>query len=277
MTDPPPRSSRIALFAAVAAALAVGGYVVGRTSASPSDPAPAVAPEPKAPRLPAITPPLDRRGLLAAAAAAADAYAAGRTATTANAELVGRRFEIRIPFGCYGASPDEAAASLRWNYDADAKALRISAAPEAWTDIPWVRTLAGDEVEAVEGFWIPRPWSTSESCPTPEARMALPPILPMPQQTVGLAQLFETGGSRVHRRGGEPYRTVEKVELDALKTTEGFRLVLSGRVGAFPNGQPVACHGAGAELRPVCLIAVEFDRVAIENPLSGEQLADWDL
>lgn len=275
MTDPRPRSSRIALSAAVAAALALGGYVVGRSSAAPS--CPAAAPEPKAPRLPAITPPLGRRDLLAAAAAAADAYAAGDAATTANAELVGRRFEIRIPFGCYGASPEEAAAPLRWNYDADAKALRISAAPEAWTDIPWLRVLVGNEVEAVEGFWIPRPWSNSEACPTPEARMALPPILPMPQQTVGLAQLFEAGGSRVHRRDGEPYRTVEKVELEALQATEGFRLVLSGRVGALPNGQPVGCHGAGAELRPVCLIAVEFDRVAIENPISGEQLAEWNL
>ena len=277
MTDPSHRSSRIALTAGIAAVLAIGGYVVGRTTATPPQPAPAAPPEPPAPRLPAMTPPRGRTDLLAAAAAAADAYAAGRSDTPQNAELVGRRFEIRIPFGCYGASPEDSAASLRWNYGAEDKALRISATPEVWTDIPWVRALVGEQVEAVEGFWLPRPWSSSESCPTPEARMALPPILPAPQQTVGLAQLFETGGSRVHRRDGKPYRTVEKVELDALKATEGFRLVLSGRVGTLPSGQPVGCHSAGAELQPVCLVAVEFDRVAIENPLSGEQLAAWNL
>lgn len=281
MTDPSQRSSRIALAAGTAAALAlaIGGYVVGRSTAVPPEPVPVAEPaaEPPAPRLPAITPPLGRRDLLAAAAAAADAYAMGRPAAPENAELVGRRFEIRIPFGCYGASPEDGAASLRWNYDAEDKALRISATPEVWTDIPWVRALAGEQAEAVEGFWLPRPWSSAESCPTPEARMALPPILPAPQQTVGLAQFFETGGSRVHRRDGKPYRTVEKREPEALQATEGFRLVLSGRVEALPDGQPVGCHSAGAELEPVCLVAVEFDRVAIENPLSGEHLAAWNL
>lgn len=281
MTEPSPRSSRIAPVASVAAALAlaIGGYVVGRTTATPPAPVPAAEPaaEPPPPRLPAITPPLGRSDLLAATAAAADAYASGRSAVPTNAELVGRSFEIRIPFGCYGASPDESAASLRWNYDAEDKALRINATPEVWTDIPWVRALAGEQAEVVEGFWLPRPWSNAESCPTPEARMALPPILPAPQQTVGLAQVFETGGSRVHRRDGKPYRTVEKVEPEALQATEGFRLVLSGRVGALPNGQPVGCHSAGAELQPVCLVVVEFDRVAIENPSSGEQLAEWTL
>jgi hypothetical protein len=279
MTDPSQRSSRIALAAGAAAALAlaIGGYVIGRATATPPQPAPAAVPEPPAPRLPALTPPLGRSDLLAAAAAAADAYAMGRADTPENADLVGRRFEIRIPFGCYGASPEDSAASLRWNYDADDKALRISATPEVWTDLPWVRALAGEQAEAVEGFWIPRPWSSAESCPTPEARMALPPILPTPQQTVGLAQLFETGGSRVHRRDGKPYRTVEKVEPEELQATEGFQLVLSGRVGAFPNGQPVGCHSAGAELQPVCLVAVEFERVAIENPLSRDQLAAWNL
>lgn len=279
MTDPSQRSSRIALAAGIAAtlALAIGGYVVGRTTATPPRPAPAAAPELPGPRLPALTPPIGRSDLLAAIAAAADAYAMGRADTPENAELVGRRFEIRIPFGCYGASPEDSAASLRWNYDPDDKALRISATPEVWTDIPWVRALAGEQVESVEGFWIPRPWSTAESCPTPEARMALPPILPLPQQTVGLAQLFETGGSRVHRRDGKPYQTVERVAPEALQATEGFRLVLSGRVGAMPGGQPIGCHSAGAELQPTCLVAVEFDRVAIENPLSGELLAAWNL
>jgi hypothetical protein len=280
MTEPSQRSSRIALAAGAAAALAlaIGGYVVGRsTSPPPPEPAPAPVEATPAPKLPVITPPLGRSDLLDAVAAAADAFAAGYAGAAGNAELVGRRFEVRIPFGCYGASPENGGATLRWNYDPKDGTLRVSAAPEVWTNIPWVRSLAGEKVEAVEGFWLPRPWSKAEACPTRDARMIAPPLLPAPRQTVGLAQFFEAGGSRVPRRDGKPYETVEKVTLEKLQATEGFRLVLRGRIDALPNGQPVGCHSPGPEIQPVCLIAVELDRVAIENPLSGEQLAEWSL
>jgi hypothetical protein len=279
MTEPSRRSSRRGLAAGAAAALvlAIGGYAVGRATAPTPVPAPDPPAESQAAAPPVITPELGRAGLLAIAAAAADAYAAGRQGSAANAAFVGRRFEVRIPFGCYGPSPDDGTARLRWNYDAEAQALRVSVAPEVWTGLPWARALGGAQTEAVEGFWLPRPWSTGEACPTPEARMMLPPILPTPQQTVGLAQFFEAGGSRVPIREGKPYETVEKVPPEALRTDEGFRLVLNGRVAALPNGQPAGCRGAGAELRPVCLIAVEFDRVAMENPLTGELLAEWRL
>lgn len=225
---------------------------------------------------PAVTPPLGRRELLEAVASAVDAFAAGSAGSPGNAELVGRRFEVRIPFGCYGASPEDGGAALRWQYDPEEEVLRISAAPEVWTSVPWIRSFAGETVEAVEGFWVTRPWSSAESCPTPEARSLVPPILPVPSEAVGLAQFFEAGASRVPRRGGQPYQIVKTMPLEALQATEGFRLVLSGRIGALSNGQPVGCHSPGAELRPVCLVAVEFDRVAIENPLSGDLLAEWD-
>jgi hypothetical protein len=279
MTEPSQRSSRIALAAGIAAALAMAivGFVLGRSTTPPPLPPPhVVAPRSDPPpRLPVLTQPLGRGELLAAVVAASDAYAAGRAGVPANAELVGRRFEIRIPFGCYGPSPDGGGAPIRWSYDGEARALRISVSPEDWTEVPWVKAMGSGRMEAVEGFWLPRPWSSADACPPPEARMAVPPIFPAPRQTVGLAQFFETGGSRVPQRGGKPYRTVEKVAPDALRAEEGFRLVLSGRIAALPDGQPVGCHGDSAELRPVCLVAVEFDRVAIENPLSGELVAEW--
>ena len=281
MIEPSQRSSRIAVAtgAVVALTLAIGGYVLGRSSASPPAPPspPPAASKSQEVRTPVVAAPLDRGDLLAAVDAAANAYAAGRAGTPTNAALVGRRFEVRIPFGCYGAVPEDSAATLRWNYDAEKEALRISATPEVWADIAWAHALAGDRIEAVEGFWIPRPWSTDEACPTPEARMRVPPILPAPQQTVGLAQFFETGSSRVPRRDGKPYQTVEKVSLESLRATDGFRLVLGGRISALPSGQPIGCHSPGAELRPVCLVAVEFDRVAFENPQSGALLAEWEL
>lgn len=279
MTEPSRRSSRIALAVGLAGALvaAIGGYALGRsTAAAPEAPAPAASPTaPPAARLPSVTA-LDRGDILNAVAVAADAHAQGKAGTAENAALVGRRFELRLPFGCYGASPEDSPSSLRWSYDAETRTLRVSAAPEVWTGIPWVRALGGEDVEAVEGFWIPRPWTASEACPTAEARAMVPPILPAPQQSVGLAQFFDADSSRVPQRDGKPYETVEKIEPDALQATEGFRLVLSGRIGALPDGQPVGCGSAGAELRPTCLVAVEVNRVAIENPLSGALLAEWN-
>lgn len=66
-----------------------------------------------------------------------------------------------------------------------------------------------------------------------------------------------------------------KEELD---TSQGFRLRLTGRIAVMPGGSgPVRCQQpAGAEQRPICLIGVTFDAVAIENGASGDTVATWD-
>lgn len=277
MTAPSQRSSRIALSIGAAALLAgaAGGYVLGRQ--------PATAPAKRAPEAPvtiatprpAVAPILGRAELLDAAAAAADAYAAGRPGPAANAELVGRSFEVEVPFGCYGPAPEESSQRLRWSYDLDDQALRVSVLPEDWSGVAWMTALAGDDIEAVEGFWLPRPWSRSGGCPPAELRMVLPPISPAPQQSVGLAQFFSADGSRAGVRAGRPYEFVEKMRVEAVQGAEGFRVRLTGRVAAMANGQPVGCHSQGAELRPTCIVAIELERLSIVNPVTGDRLAEW--
>lgn len=46
----------------------------------------------------------------------------------------------------------------------------------------------------------------------------------------------------------------------------------------MPGGSgPARCQQpAGAEQRPICLIGVTFDAVAIENGASGDTVATWD-
>src|SRR5690606_34571872 len=86
--------------------------------------------------------------------------------------------------------------------------------------------------DAVEGFWIPRPWSQADTCvtapgpvapasvasgPTTPAAVAAPEAdapapdaspTPSPERTAGLAAVFETGGSRLGRRQGQAYAYV---------------------------------------------------------------------
>src|SRR3546814_14245076 len=77
--------------------------------------------------------------------------------------------------------------------------------------------------DAVEGFWIRRPWTSSERCapalqPAPETADAgaesdvdkapevagPPPPVPVESQTVGIAQFSAPDGRRTLRRGRRP-------------------------------------------------------------------------
>lgn len=51
---------------------------------------------------------------------------------------------------------------MRWRYDEAAGALRIHVAPATWSTAEWSRDSA--TLEAMEGFWIERPWSSAETC-----------------------------------------------------------------------------------------------------------------
>lgn len=234
-------------------------------------------PQPRAldinpPPLPLPDPPLSRADLIAAASRAGSAHATGEPAPAQNAELVGRRFILKIPFGCEGARPDDGVRSgAYWTHDTRQGAITLRAYPENWTTTPWVRELAGSAgVDAVEGFWIPRPWITSESCPRATQAQG--------EKTVGLAMFFEPNSSRVLRRGSRPYEFTGKAPADGAPVApEGFRLVLAGRITGFDGGEPVRCRDNPPQQRPVCLIAVAFDQVAFEDPATGETLAEWRM
>ena len=230
-----------------------------------------------APATPAIRPKLSRQDLIDATARAASAYAEGQDAP-ADDPLVGQPFAVRIAFGCGGPSAPEAEQPgiAHWSWGPDRKTIRLVMQPEDLKGSALIAQAgAADTWEAIEGVWIPRPWMTSEGCPAVkddplQAARAQPP------QTLALATLFEAGGSRIGRREGRAYRYTVRGKGDAPATppAAGYRLLLEGRVEAFPNGHAIECRASGMNERPVCVTATRLDRVVFEGD-EGTVLAEW--
>ncbi len=240
-------------------------------------PTEAPAPPPPAPRVvPAPVPALTRADIVSAAAEAASRFAEASGGATPD-PLVGRSFLVRIPFGCTGpvAAGEPRAGLAGWSPEQEGKRVRIVLEPADWSQTALFTTPeASEKWEAVEGFWIPRPWLVSETCPGIIAASA--PVEPAASpQSVGLAAVFERGGSRLGRRDGRAYSFTIRNSGDAppVVPAGGFTLVLAGRIAALANGRAFACTASGPDQRPVCVAGVQLDRVAFEA--EGETLTEW--
>lgn len=286
-----PSDRKLTLIAPVAILVVVGMLVVGATLLKPDPddsppPTKVVEPPPPVIAAPVLPPPLTRSDILARMAVAASVVAGGE-APTGREPIINRPFRLRIAFGCGGqrSGPDGRQAYVQ--LDPARHTLKLVAQPQTWTDQPIIRQIpAAAGIEAVEGFWIPRPWTESEACPpdqspetpipaSPDKAADAAPVTP-PTGTAGLARLFTEGGSRVFRRDGRPYSFIRKLpEGEVAPAAEGYRLVLEGRVTGFPDGRAVHCRSESPDRRPVCLMAVEFDRVAFEDGATGAVLAEW--
>ena len=266
-------------------------------------------PVPNLPSVPRPAPPIDRATLLAAVARAASATAAGQAAPASQRELDGRPFELRIRFGCRGAAPDLSKAWLGWSYEAEDRTIRVRAAPTIAADDPMVASLAAGEVEAVEGFWIPRPWLLEPVCPASaavlpsnpgdaaelegtadtarpaEAPKAEPPaeaeaeaaaVEPVPQwPRIGIAQFFTATDPRTGRRDGRAYQSVRTLPEGQQPGSQGFVLVLSGRLRAVGSMGVIGCSARSPDAPPECVVSAEFDRVWIEDPATRREIAEW--
>lgn len=289
MREPSLRTSRLAIAGAVAALVAIGGagFYLGRTTSPvPADEAPAKAatstPQPVLPMVEPV-PLLDRAGLIELADATADAAASGTPLPDEVREAVNRRFQIAIPFGCAGPAGQDSEAPLRWRYDEEAETLRLHAAVTRWTADQW-GLAEPDDGEAIEGFWIAQPWSSSGECPQPRAGdgAPAPASSPAPEPTLAVAQFFRGDVRREALRERRPFESVQRIASDAFAAPRGFRLMLSGRIDRVPGAQgpgaPVHCiQPGGADQRPRCIVAISLDEVRIENPASGEVLASWPI
>lgn len=278
------RRARLVPMAAAVGAMALASCdrsaePAGSNDASPANAIDAAPP----PTVPAALAPLDRAQLLATARAAADAAAGGGPQPADARELVGRAFEIRLPFGCEGAEPEPPIHWGGWTYDADRKALKLSVRSPITQELPWVAAIAGDtEYDSVEGFWIERPWTRSQECaptvaaPISEEDEGSNANTPSPaRETLAIAQFFAPDAPRTLQRGGRPYTITLKADAPPSGETRGFRLVLAGRLAAFRDGQPIRCRIETAHAPPLCVFAAEFRRVAIEDPADGEVLTEW--
>jgi hypothetical protein len=275
------RRARLLGLAAVAGMATLGGCDRSGPAADGDNGAQANAVEPAPPpAVPAPLAPLDRAQLLAMARAAADAVAAGAPAPAGARDLVGRGFEIRLPFGCDGAEPDPPVHWGGWTYDAGRKALRLSVRSPVTQALPWVADIAGGMAyDSVEGFWIERPWTRSQECPPDASPFAAAPAdeaaPPAARETLAIAQFFAPDAPRTLQRGGRPYTITLKAESPPDGQSRGYRLVLAGRLAAFGDGLPIHCRADAAAAPPLCVFAAEFRRVAIEDPADGRVLTEW--
>jgi hypothetical protein len=279
---------------AVFLVLLIGALLVFRLAPGPEQEAPEIGVKPSpAPAIPPPARPLDRAELIDAADRAADAAASGRAFPEDLADLVGRRFVLRIPFGCGAAGVQNESTNSSWSYDASEQTLRASVTLQTWSDDARVRELAGPlAYEAAEGFWISQPWIRSGDCPLqPGTRAAQsdqiqgdrdvgpgppsePTIAPA-RETLGIAEFFLPGSPRAARRRGRPYTLSVKIDPENVDLSRGLRVLIEGRLLAFPGGSPFACSIESSDLRPLCLIRADMTKVAISGASDERTLAEW--
>lgn len=217
--------------------------------------------------------PLNRGDILSAAARAADMFGAGQPPPEANRALIDRKFALRLPFGCAGADAEDWA---EWTWNPATKALKITVRPEQWDDAPWIASITTEQsFEAVEGFWLRRPWTSAETCPSPSVRTPNLTGGGEGRQTVGIAQFFSASSARTLRRGGRPYAVTLKEPVMPDPRTGRFVLSVQGRISGFADGQPFRCWTSSPDLAPVCLVGVELESVGIEDLSTGKSVAEW--
>jgi len=258
-----------------ALALAVAGCDRPQSSRpAPTPPSPVVA----APPEPAADGILDRAAILTAINTAASDAAVGRAAPVAADALAGRRFRMRIAFGCPGPAPAGetiATGVPGWSRSADGKTVRLSFTPADWTG----GDPSGPPVEGFEsvgGVWISHPWIRTADCPvaaTPATGTSTIAASP----TVGLALLRADGASRLGRDDSRAFTHTVRGKGDAPTPdpVAGYRLVLEGRLTPWADGRVIRCVVTRAESRPVCVAGVIIDHLAYEDGATGETLGEW--
>lgn len=254
-------------------ALAVSSLLLAACQREQRDVTPEPAPAATPPTVSVAPPPaLDRAGLLQAMDQAASAYAAGDKAF--DVDLPARRFVVRQAIGCAvtAVSSDGVTAVAGGR---DSRDLSLSLTPADWTSSPPFPEAVGGW-EAAEGFWLSWPWLRSDGCPVAQKGEGQDTAGTPSPQTMGLAAVFDEGGSRLGRRNGRPYAYTVRGEGKAAPISESksYRLVLDGRMAVFADGRAIRCHATGPEQRPVCIAAVRMERVAFEND-EGQILSEW--
>lgn len=268
---------RIAVLTTVTAALFLAQC--GRDRPEPIDAEPVAVDAEPTPIIPVPTT-LTRAALLAATSRAAATYAAGER-IEGDDPLVGRRFALRVPFGCDGPQPTAAESAgdglARWSWGPENRTIQLTLTPGDWLNTVLISGADGSDWEAVEGFWIPQPWLTAATCPSVRADPLQGGDGSPAPQTVGLAAVFTAEDSRVGRRNGRAYAfTIRPTGETPLAAPEsGYRLVLEGRLASFPDGRAIRCRSGGPDQRPVCIAAIRLDLVAFTSADSSILLSEW--
>jgi hypothetical protein len=156
--------------------------------------------------------------------------------------------------------------------------VALVARPGDWTTLPLIQGLPdAGTIEAVEGFWFPRSWMDQESCPAQSAYPAPATPTPPTAPTLGLAQIFRSGESRVLRHAERPYEFTRRIPATAPDLlNHSYRLLLEGTISGFANHQALQCWAESADHQPLCLYGVTLNRVALLDGDTGQALANWN-
>lgn len=284
MREPNLRTSRLAIAGILVAAIAIGaaGFVAGRASSSrPPSPAEVISEPTAVATSAALEPPrvLERADIIALADRAADASASQQPLPQDILSLAGRRFELVLPFGCDGPPAADADAPMSWRYDTKKQILRIHISPTVWQASDWGMTDLSVVNQRAEGFWVRRPWSSSETCPESTGSARAPDAPPVTEsgQTLAVAQ-FRRQAPDGQRRTSRSFDAVKRTPPEQLNAARGFRVKLVGRIDKLPDGLPVRCiQPTGSEQRPICVVSVSFEELRIENPTSADVLDIWSI
>lgn len=249
---------RLAIFAVCSIVAAAGCH-----KQAPKPPARQPAALQAAAPIPLPEPKLDREHLILAAMRALSTAALSQSDSDVQKELKGREFELRMRFGCPGATPDP---TRSWTYDDRENVLRAHVSADLdGSKVPGSDLLLKD-YEGVAGFIIERPMLLSTGCPAAEFAKGAPGL-----PTIAVAQLFTSEDSRVERP--ESHYDLTKAIEPSEKPAQGLDLVIAGRLTELSDGRPIHCAAAAGP--PACIISAKFDRVAIEDPANGKVLGEW--
>jgi hypothetical protein len=72
-----------------------------------------------------------------------------------------------------------------------------------------------------------------------------------------------------------PYEARHPLPEGKAISSQGYNLVLAGRLRALPGSGVIHCSAVGADSPPECVVSAEFLRVWIEQPETREIIAQW--
>ena len=98
--------------------------------------------------------------------------------------------------------------------------------------------------------------------------------MPRPPR-IGIAQYFTKDDPRTRRRDSRPYEANHTLDEGKAISSQGYNLVLAGRLRALPGRGVIHCSARGPDSPPECIISAEFLRVWIEQPDTREVIAQW--
>lgn len=290
MKQPPTKGWQALMVGALFLGLLVVALVVARRPASSppsSETATMTVPAVPAPEAVRPEPPLDRAGMLDVARQSASAFGVRAAPPEKVRALVGRRFEMRLPFGCDGPIARSSETRSGWSYNPDTQVLRVNVRSRDWSDAQWLRRLlANAPFSRAEAFPVDRPWLIDATCPAAADPpgdnlqgadgsagdvMEQPEVIP----ELALIRLIPADAPRSAASGERTYTAVVKRAPEAVPPDFSFLLVLNGRIASFSDGNPTLCAGNASLSRPHCLVAVQIDRVSFTDE-TGTELAAWE-